>query len=377
MNAGILNNTRIAPVTILSGNEPIGMERARLNCIAAVRAAHSDCTIEKFDHASDKINDFLESMLTPSLFQNTRVFIINHCQELSDSDLKALDRVLKEPIPDVYLIIGIDDQKRGKEEVSIAKKLHLKKRAADTERFAMMEFEKPPDYKLSQWLTAQVPVLLGRRIGKTEADCLVDTVGTDLDTLYSELQKIDIHLAPDAPIQRDDIETIAGASRQMTVFELAGALGTRNLVRSLQVIDSLFSGSFAAPVMTATLFRHFWALFRIRRFAESNASVMKQFNSRGSYPNTAQNEAAFEIGKAAGLLRESEQRKIYPVMIASGIVPQARSFSDKELKTILRLLLDFDVGVKTGRVNPDRHAVQLLCYRIVRSKELLDAELYG
>ena len=80
----------------------------------------------------------------------------------------------------------------------------------------------------------------------------------------------------------------------------------------------------------------------------------------------AKNEAAFLIGCAAGLLRKGEERKVYPVIIASGIVGQAQQYTDEELWLILEWLLEFDVAVKTGRSAGGRREVELFCYRLLR-----------
>jgi hypothetical protein len=103
--------------------------------------------------------------------------------------------------------------------------------------------------------------------------------------------------------------------------------------------------------------------------------VIKTFTKSKGFNNPSQNEAALAIGIAAGLLKEGDIRKVYPVIIASGIVDQAHKFSDEELYQILRWLLEFDAGVKTGRVSPDQHEVQMLCFKIARVSELIKCDI--
>ena len=354
---------------ILSGDDSIGKERARSRFIEQVGAFHGQCTIERFDSSVERISDFLQKMITPSLFQETRVFSISHAQTLSDGELGELNRIIGHQIPDVYLVIEAEPEKKGGAESRLSKKLQLKKRAGKPS-VTIQDFSKPPDYKMAQWLIAQVPVLFNRTINKAEAELLIDLAGNDLDSLYSELQKIDINLAPRAPIDKTTIEQIAGASRVMTVFELASALGEKNFVRALQVLDSLFSSGFYAPNAVSAIFRHFWALFRIRKFAQKNPGVMKQFFTQGYGADSPQSEAAFAIGKACGLLSEGEKRKVYPVIIQSNIVKHSRNFSDSDYRSILKMVLEFDVGVKTGRVDPVQQVLQMFCYRIVRISQL-------
>lgn len=371
MSADIANSA-IPHVTILAGDDSIGREQARKKTADAIQTAFPGVTIEKYDSAVHDFTEFTERIITPSLFQEIRIFHFNHAQSYTEKELKILDRTIEYPPPDSYIIIEIDELKKGKDaESKIFKTLQIKKRSsAGNTDFDYREFVKPPEYKIADWLVSQVGAIFNRRINKADADFFVDLVGYEVDTLYSELQKIDIHLEPGEPIRKEDIEAVVGASRAMSVFELANALSARQLSRALAIVDSLFETTFSAPSMVSALFRHFWALFRIRRFADANPQIIKNFFASKGYNNPSQNEAAFAIGRAAGLLSEGEMRKVYPVIIASGIVQQAKKFTDEELELICKWLLEFDVGVKTGKIASTQEVVQLFCYRIVRVSEL-------
>ncbi|MFP4163121.1 MAG: DNA polymerase III subunit delta [Chitinispirillaceae bacterium] len=368
--------TELSRLVILTGDDSIGKERARSRFIEQVKAVHGQCSVERFDSSAEEFCDFLQKMITPSLFQEIRVFSIGHAQTLPQTELEELGKLLKHEIPDVFVIMEAQPEKKGMTSAKLAKILQLKKLSSDSS-VSIQDLSKPPDYKLAAWLTAQVPVLFNRKINKADAEFLLDLVGNDLDSLYSELQKIDINLPPRAPVDKSTIEEITGASRTMTAFELASALGEKNFVRALEVLESLFSSGFYVPMAVSALFRHFWALLRIRKYIQKNPGVMKQFNTRGYGPNSPQTEAAFSIGKASGLLSENDKRKTFPVIIQSGIVNQARNFSDADLKEVLKMLQELDVGVKTGRIDPVQHVIQMFCYRIVRISECVESGVYA
>jgi DNA polymerase III delta subunit len=367
-----VNQKDIPHVHLIVGDDSIAREQARLRIHKQIEAIHGTVMTERYDSSMMEFSSYLEKIITPSLFQEIRIFHINHAQSLSEKELKGLDQTIEYPPPDAYIIIEVDEMKKGKDDSKIIKKLNISKRCEKRPQdYTFAEFVKPPDYKISQWLTTQIPNLFKRRILKDDADYLVDLVGYDIDNLYSELQKIDIHLEPGEPVDKRAIEEIVGSTRQMTVFELATAIAERQFTRALTIIDSLFETAFYGPAMVSALFKQFWALFRIRRFAESNPDEMKRFLNSKGYNNPVQNEAAFNIGKAAGLLYDGEQRKVYPVIIASGIVGQAKKFTDNELKLIFKWLLEFDTGIKTGKIEGSLQDVQLFCYKIVRVSELV------
>ncbi len=362
--------------SFLAGSDTITREAVREEIIEKLFADNESITEERFDSSTESFSSFAERMMTPSLFQENRLFHIRHLNELSDGELKQLARVIEMAPPDIYCIADIDvNQKRKDGAGKILDALAVKKQMKSVpDKVALYEYSRPPDYKIADWLISQVPVFFGRKMSKSDAECLIELVGSELDMLYSELQKIDIHLSPGVPINKDAIMSITGATREKNFFELSRALGAKDFVRCLSILDSLFAASFSGPSFVYATFRHFWALFRIRAFAVANPEKMGSYLS-DSLHYTQKNELAHEIGVASGLLTASDPvKKAYPVIVLSDIVRHARSFKEHHLKQIFYWLREFDVGVKTGRCEASRYEVELLCYRIVRVAELCEKE---
>jgi DNA polymerase III delta subunit len=371
-----MNTTNALPrVYLFSGDDTVGKDNARNRALREIRGVHSDAVVEHFDQSQQPFTDYIERMLTPTLFGDNRIFIVSRAEALTEKELEALAAITETPPDDIYVIIDIgttDAKKKAKSDP--VNKLHVAQRGKDPAgRYVCRSFDKPPEYKVAQWLIDNAQDLCGRSIGQKEAELLVDLAGYDIATLNSELQKIDVHLDNGEPVTIEAIRLIVGASRQMSVFELAAACGARNAVRVLQILDSLFAATISVPMMLSVLYRHYSALYRLRQYAvvapQDTKSLLK---SGGSFQ--AKNEAAFRAGCAAGLLHKGEERKVYPVIIASGIVAQAQRYADKELITIMAWLLEFDVAVKTGRISGSRHEVEFFCYRLLRVTELLAGE---
>jgi len=362
-------------VFIISGDDFIGREKAKEKICNAIYRRYTEVTEERFDSTIEPFEIYAERIITPSLFQSVRLFHIRHAQTLSGNELKRLSEILSVDFPEVYVFIEYEDKKgRNKKGQGVADKLAVKEKVKKyPDKFIHLTFDKPPDYKMAEWLTTQVPVLFNRRITRTGAETLIDLTGYELDKLYSELQKLDIHLPEKASIDKVAVERITGASRAMSPFELADSLGRKDMPRVLEIIESLFRSSFYAPACITVMFNHFWKLLKIRAFAAEHKDRINAFY-RARY--TAQTRIAHEIGVATGLLRSSDpEKKAYPVMILSGIIDQAKSYSSAQLRSIFEWLLAFDVGVKTGKVQPTKQAFQLLCYKIVRVAEIAEGDL--
>lgn len=364
--------TDLPHVVVFSGNDIVSKTFAKKRAVSALQAAFQGLVIEYFNQADETFGDSLQNLLTPTLFGDVRLFIVNHTESLRDADLEELDRVMSNLPDDVYLLIDIDTPGgvRSGKKTDTAGKIHAAERCKkDPQQCIFRKFQKPPDYRMAQWLVDNIKMFCGRSISKDAADCLIDLVGYDGAVLFSEVQKIDLHLDEGKEIDREAVKHTAGAVRRMTVFELAEACGARQGARVLQVLDSLFSTTCSVPYIVSILYRHYGALFRIRQYARTRPrDVRLLISGKGGYQS--KNEAAFRIGRAAGLLREGDERKVYPVIIRPDIVPQAQRYTDLELRTILAWLLEFDVDIKTGRKSGSRRDVEMICLKLLRVSSL-------
>jgi DNA polymerase III delta subunit len=367
-----------APFTLLMGDDTFSREKARDDAFSAFSPQSSDVAIERFDPGSQSFAAFLEHIVTPSLFSTIRFFLVREAHLLAKTDFDQLNDVFSFDIPDVYVVIETDKTrtKKGRGQ-AMPKELErwvetfAKKAEERPDKFSIIDFVMPPDYKMSQWLATRTPLLVGRSISQKDAEYLIECTGTDSSTLYSELQKLDLFLPPDCPIDRASIEAVSGATRLMTQFELAQSLGKKDFPKVLEIIDSLYTGSVYVPLYISAIFKHFWALFRIAIYEKAHPEDIRQFAaSMKRFNKAVQDEIGHKIGMAAGLLSDKQRSSVYPVIVKSDVVQQSKSFTEDNYKKIFKWLGDYDIGIKTGRVGDDKTGFQLLCYKIFRVGEL-------
>jgi DNA polymerase III delta subunit len=363
------------PIMLIAGDDTISREKAEHNAIADIIGQYPDASIERFDPEKHDVPEYVENMLTSSMFQTMRIFILREIQSVNKDGLKLINDIFSYKLTDQYLILetGLRTEKKGKSKAVSAdfgKWLahFLELTESEPDRFSFAEYLQPPEWKTAEWVVMQTPLLTGRTIGMKEAQYLVDLAGSDTTVLYSELQKIDVHLAQGQPIGRNDIANITGATRQMTPFELAAAVGKKDMVRVLEIIDSLYSGNVYIPLYISALFRHFWALYRIRNYALEHPDDITTFTR--SRNRELQNEAGLRIGIAAGLLTAKQSSRVFPVMVKDRVVEQAMSYTLKQYTTSIGWLKDYDIGIKTGRINDSKTGLQLLCYKMVKFSDI-------
>ena len=355
---------KIPGTSILAGEDSIGRERARERLFAQVRASASTVTVEVYDPDREDLAQYLERMMTGSIFLDVKICHVRHASRFGREELGALADFAGYRIPEVYLVVEADDLGATPAAAKVfgAWLDDIVKKSKKDKGIQVAVFSKPRDYEMAKWLVSQTPVLFKRKIDLRDAEYFIDLVGYSFDRIYSELQKLDIFLDAGKPVDRKAIDDVIEAGRSKTPQELAQALGRRDLVRALEVIDSLFSANFYAPICISSIFNHFWSLFRVRCFLDAEPEKARQFQH--SYDRDAQNALAFEIGCSAGLLAAGQEKRVFPVMVKPGIIGQAQNFPAARLRGVFRLLRDMDVGVKTGRIQVTKTLFQLLCFQV-------------
>ncbi len=362
--------------TLLIGDDTIGREASREKLRRTVRERFSNVGEEVFDASRESLGEFLQRFLTPSLFDDARVFHVRHAQQL-DENIKEISAVLNNPAPDVFLLIEAEEGGEGKRARAAATafknwtKGFARRAKKDPRTYQLRKFPKPRDYEMPAWLAGNVPQILGRRISRDNAEYLIDLIGTDPANLRSELSKADLNLPEGKPITAEAIDAYVASGRPPAPRELAQALGRRDAARVLELIDALCSSASYLPACIPAIFRHFWALFRIRHFARSSPEQMKGFlEAVKRRDREGQGRLGLEIGIAAGIMQPGQGNRVYPMLIKPGLIDQARDFTNEDLAYVFRLLCRYDVGAKTGQVHVSRESLQFLCFKILRAGRL-------
>jgi DNA polymerase III delta subunit len=358
-------------IVVLTGDDTISRDRAKTEIIQLIKNQQPSVTEEHFDPLVESFAQFMERVITPSLFGGFRIFFVNHAESLLAAEITELNNIVDFDITDVACIVEADVD-TGDDEGERGFAGWLKKFSAKAKkrpgRLVRSNFPKPRDYEIARWLVAQVPSLFNRSISPNDAEYLVDRIGSDFDTIYSELQKIDIYLPEKQSLDRASIDDIIQGSRVINPYELAQALGKKDLKRACDMVEHMFESQFYAPPVVSAIFNHFWGLFRVMQFCKrfpEKTTAYKQAAKSGD--RQTQNRIALEIGIGAGLMTEKQANRLFPVLIKPDLIGQALSYTSDDFRKIFKMLFEYDVGIKTGRVDGSKTSFQLFCYGIARS----------
>ncbi|MCH5275442.1 MAG: DNA polymerase III subunit delta [Lachnospiraceae bacterium] len=266
-----------------------------------------------------EIIDLAETM--PFLAER-RVIVMENTG-LFKSGGEKLAEYLAEPAPTAYFVFV-------ENEVDKRSKLYKQVQAAGH----AAEFGAQDEKTLKRWM-AGILKKEGLQITESTAEAFLDKVGTDMENIRSELEKLVCYCMGKSVVDPVDVEAICTTRINNRIFDMVTAIGEKRTEDALNLYYDLLA--LKEPPMRI--------LFLIARQCNTLLQV-KQLKNKG-FANKA-------IGEKLGL----------PGFVAGKYASQAAGFKERELKRAVTCCVEAEEAVKTGRMN-DTMSVEMLIVSVL------------
>ncbi len=233
---------------------------------------------------------------------------------------KVADALKKVPQATVLVFVeeGLPDRR-----LALFKKLAQEK----TEEFKLLEPE-----ALRRWLKKEVEAR-GGSIDSLATSKLIDYLGNDLWRQSNEIDKL---LAYNEKISMENIELLVNPQIESDIFKMIEAVANRRLGIAMKELYRLLeAGEHELYILTMIIYQY------------RNLLVLKDLEARDKSNNR------WALAKKAGLHPFVVQKSL-------AVLPQ---YPLADLKAIYGKILDFDVRLKTGKIEP-RVALELLLFEL-------------
>lgn len=258
-----------------------------------------------------KGEEIVEAAQTFPMFADRRVVLVKKGHELSAAALEVLTGYVAAPSPSTCLIF------QG-EKVDLRKKFFIEFKKSGE----LVEFKRPYENQLGSFITEEAAGR-GKKVEPAAAALLSYLVGTNLQELASQLEKVTTFVGERNTIRVDDIRDIVSDTKVDSVFELANALGDRDLAKCLRCLHTILRDGEAPIMVLAVLTRHFRQLWLVRELMDRK-------------------EPSQEIGRRTG---------IHPYFL-KGMMVQAKKFQLAEFRQAFERFFAADLALKTGGGKP-------------------------
>jgi DNA polymerase-3 subunit delta len=226
------------PLYLLVGSERYLRDAAARSI---TEAALRGTLLREFNEASfNLLRDAVQSAVAAAeqlpMMSERRVVRVRDFARLREADEETLIRYLNNPSPSTVMIFIADD-------------LDKRKRSTKTllDNCVVVDFPQLKDAEAKAWAKSRLKEL------KVTADDavlseIISLVGTDVQTLFNEIDKLASAVADTGRITSSAVDELIGRSRELSNFELGDHLLANNRKRALETLHRLLDDG-AEPVM--------------------------------------------------------------------------------------------------------------------------------
>ena len=287
----------LRPLYLLLGTE-IYLRRAAAQTItelALSRTLLREFNESSFSLLSDSVRAAIAAAEQLPMMSDTRVVRIRDFAKLRETDEEILISYLNNPSPSTVMIFTADELDKRKKSSKVL---------LDT--CTVVEFGPLKDAEAKAWAKSRLKELKIAADDQVLSE-IINLVGTDVQTLYNELEKLAAAAATTGRIAPDLVNELIGRSRELSNFDLGDHLLAGNRKKALETLHRLLEDG-AEPVMLVGLIAgnyHRLALGKHLLSRGGREEVFRNINlpqfKRESYISTLQRSSAAKIARGIQL----------------------------------------------------------------------------
>jgi DNA polymerase-3 subunit delta len=226
-----LQSGKFAPMYLLEGSETYLREQTLKQLVdAAVDAGLRDFNFHEISVAKGNLDDALAIARQYPMMSERRAVVVTGFEAINDEDqLELLKDYIRDPVPTTVLVFDSPAlDKRRNIATMLVKFCEVVSFDALDERDAA-----------PRWIMEYVARRSGA-IDSATAAFLIGMVGTELQQLSTELDKLLTYVGERGRITKQDVELLVRYSREHSNFELTDALLEGNRKRALTLLEHIY-----------------------------------------------------------------------------------------------------------------------------------------
>ena len=248
-----LEQGRIDAVYFFTGDEAYRKEEAVDALVARVVEPGTEafCLDVLRGDESDAAAILTAASLVP-MMADRRIVVVRDFHKLPQKDREAVADYAERPVPTAVLVLEAP-------RINLKTKLYARLASSSV---SVVFYPLFPE-KVPPWLQ-QHASRYGKRMTPEAAHQLQAIVGSDLGELAGEVEKLAVFVGGRDTIAAGDVESSLGPVRAGSVFDIAEAVGEKDLARALNAYERAMDAGDAPQAIVALFVRHLVILWKIR-----------------------------------------------------------------------------------------------------------------
>jgi DNA polymerase III subunit delta len=305
---GIINDLKqkkFKPVYFLMGEEPYYIDRLSDYIENSILSEEERGFNQMVLYGRDvTVEDIISNAKRYPMMADYQVIIVKEAQDLSRT-IESLLSYVENPQPTTILVFAYKYKSLDKRK-SLAKSIQKKG--------LLFESKKLYDNQVGSWISR---VLKGKgyAIEPKAAEMLVEFLGTDLNKINNELEKLQIILPVGTTITAVHIEENIGFSKDFNVFELRKAIGNKSILQAYKIADHFAQNKKEYPMVLTTglVFSFFVQLLQYHGLNDkSSTNVAKMLGVKPffvpDYVTAAKNFPMKKVSSIVSTLRDIDSK---------------------------------------------------------------------
>ena len=221
-----IKNKVYSPIYFLEGEEPYFMDLVSDFILENVLSEDEKGFNQSILYGKDlSIDTIMTTAKRFPMMAERQVVIIREAQNIRN--IEDLSAYVEKPMKSTILVI-----------CHKYKTIDKRKKLYKAVQKNGVYFESKPlyDNQIPAWISKY---LKGKNLGidPRASQMIADFIGSDLQRIVNELEKVCISLVPGTSIMPDDVERNIGISKEFNIFELQNSLGNRDILKANRIIN--------------------------------------------------------------------------------------------------------------------------------------------
>lgn len=311
---------KVKPLYVIAAQDYFLTRRVVERIKEAMRGdTDGETNYQRLDGTEVELVELMEAVNTIPFFGSRRLVLLDGAGELTarlgPTEEEALRKYLASPTPTTTLVMLFDATDRKKWRDKYAK---WAREIKDQGHF--VDCKSIYENQIPGWVK-RIASYKGIELSSEAVEYLSGHMSTDIQSIYSELEKLEVHAVKGRTLTLEDVQHLVGDRRQSDIFAFQHHLGKGEVADALLMLDKLLMEGEEGPRVLNRMFHYFRQLLLIKELDErgeaSPAAVSKITNNRSAKIN-------------------------------QGFIEESRRFSKDELLNIFPRLLQTDTEMKTG-----------------------------
>lgn len=303
-----LKTGQLNTVYLLYGEEAYLKKQYRDKLRNAMVSTDDNMNYAYYEGKGINVSEVIDLAETLPFFAERRLIVLEDTGFFKSASVELADYIKEMPETTSMIFVETEIDKRGK----LYKAVQAKGRA--------VELGRQDENTLLRWVASNVKQEQ-KQISENTVRFFLAKVGTDMENIQKELEKLFCYTLDKDSITTEDVEEICTTQITNQIFDMVNAVADKKQRKALEFYNDLLALKEPPMKILALLTRQFKLLLEVK-------TMDKQGYGRK------------EIAEKAG---------INPFVVGKYQV-QAKAFSEKDLRQIMEDSVETDEAIKTGRL---------------------------